>query len=618
MNYSQRQRSTPSDSAESTLQNPGSSSAYGGQRTTPPQMLLGRYRIMGSCGTGGFGTVLVCWDTRLQRRVAIKRMPLAQGMPSATEATLRLDEGASTLDEALGEARTSSMLSHPNIVIVHDFELEGACAYLVMEYVDGLTLAQLLERVEGGTLTPDEVSYLVEEVAQALAFAHKNGVLHLDIKPSNIMFDRQGQVKICDFGMATLASATGYGGARGGTVGYMPPEQIRGEMVDERCDVFSLGVVCWQALTGVDPFAAPTAQESLAKIERGPRQPLSKLVPQAAGMAEEALDQSLDPLPSRRLSSVEEFAHEVSFGLGDAQAGAASIRQLMGQTDEESDEPDVWEGERLSFAEKHPAIAHWLPRATSACVSAWAAEQLASALPQLSALFAGSHAFAAAAGVLTLLWPPAGSLMVEGALCLSVLFGDEEVAAVLLAPLLLCAVFAWLIHCGRKTAFSSAALLLPSCLAIPASGVALAGTALRPSNAILTSGLAWVLAHVFIAVRSAGPSGAAIARALWGALSSPGSLLGLAGCLLATGICAAISSRHPTTTGHVLGQIAGAALLAFSQSNAARVENGGIWLAPAWETVGVAVVLGVLVSISAFLTGPVLGTQEGDDIDEPA
>lgn len=138
-------------------------------------VLLNRYRIMSACGAGGFGTVLTCWDTRLQRRVAIKRLPLTGNGAS------------STLSEALAEARTSSMLTHPNIVTVYDFEVEGSYAYLVMEYVDGLTLAQLLSRVEGGVLTGDEAACLTQSIASALGFAHENGVLHMDIKPSNII-----------------------------------------------------------------------------------------------------------------------------------------------------------------------------------------------------------------------------------------------------------------------------------------------------------------------------------------------------------------------------------------------------------------------------------------------
>lgn len=206
--------------------------------------------------------MLVCWDTRLQRRVAIKVIPLSLSGSEEAE--------ASSLREALQEARTSSLLAHPNIVTVHDFESAGHYAYLVMEYIDGLNLLELLKRVEGGCLTYEECAHLLTCVGSALQYAHENGVLHLDIKPSNIMIDRSGIAKLTDFGMSTLASAVGYGGARGGTIGYMPPEQINGQLVDERTDIFSLGVVLWTALCGVNPFEADTAEESLAKILQGP------------------------------------------------------------------------------------------------------------------------------------------------------------------------------------------------------------------------------------------------------------------------------------------------------------------------------------------------------------
>ena len=196
-----------------------------GSRAIPEETLLGRYRVLARRGAGGFGTVCTCWDTRLQRRVAIKRIPLLTSDDVS-------GASASTADEALAEARTACLLAHPNIVTVYDFETDGTHAYLVMEYVDGLNLAELLARVEDGVLTHEECAHVLRSVAAALTYAHENGVLHLDIKPTNIMIDRQGTVKLADFGMATLASAAGYGGARGGTVGYMPPEQIQGLLVD--------------------------------------------------------------------------------------------------------------------------------------------------------------------------------------------------------------------------------------------------------------------------------------------------------------------------------------------------------------------------------------------------
>ena len=379
---------------------------------------------MSSCGTGGFGTVLTCWDTRLQRRVAIKRMPLAiRGVYSG---------GAATMSEALAEARTSSMLAHPNIVTMFDFENDHDYAYLVMEYVDGMTLTELLSRVEGGTLTADECAYMVRSLCDALAFAHENGVLHLDIKPSNIMFDRSGAVKLCDFGMATLASATGYGDARGGTIGYMPPEQIEGGLVDERSDVFALAVVAWYALTGDNPFAAGTAEESLAKIERGARRKPSKANPSLAGMAEEVLLQSVSASPSGRLPSVDAFSNELVFGLGDADEGASSIRGLLEQTtDDEGDGMAERDLRALPVAYRYPWLSGCVARMGAAAGSVLVAYQaLPFALgddPQTTLMGCALVAACAAA------WTPLGSMLAMAA-CVCALANGAQGATEVLLP----------------------------------------------------------------------------------------------------------------------------------------------------------------------------------------
>ena len=288
-----------SDSRSQTTQTTylHSPSAQQASPAAEPEILLDRYRVLARRGNGGFGTVCTCWDTRLQRRVAIKRMPLLGA--SETPGVF-----ASTVDEALSEARTACLLAHPNIVTVHDFEIEGDYAYLVMEFVDGLNLSELLARVEGGYLTYAEAAHMVSSLAKALHYAHENGVLHLDIKPTNIMIDRQGTVKLADFGMATLASAAGYGGARGGTVGYMPPEEVEGMLVDERADIFSLAVVLRQALTGTNVFAGRTAKESLDRMYKGPKIPLLKEDPEVPFAVDAALTQALSPEPSMRQGSV--------------------------------------------------------------------------------------------------------------------------------------------------------------------------------------------------------------------------------------------------------------------------------------------------------------------------
>ena len=265
---------------------------------TAAAALLKRYRPLETRATGGFGSVEICLDARLQRRVAIKRMPLASHLDQAA---------AETTAAALAEARTASMLQHPNIVQVIDFTYDEAYAYLVMEYVDGMNLEEFLAQVDGHSLTYDETTCIADALAQALAYAHENGVLHLDIKPANVLIDRNGHIKLADFGMATLASAAGFGGARGGTIGYMPPEQLSGFEVDERADIFALAAVLYEALCARAPFRAPTPAESLAQIEAGVAAP-GELLPDLPAASEHALVQALAPHAEDRMTSVDAFA----------------------------------------------------------------------------------------------------------------------------------------------------------------------------------------------------------------------------------------------------------------------------------------------------------------------
>ena len=563
-------------------------------------VLLNRYRIMNARGTGGFGTVLTCWDTRLQRRVAIKRLPL-----TSTGAT-----ASSTLGEALAEARTSSMLAHPNIVTVHDFEVEGSYAYLVMEYVDGLTLAELLARVEGGTLTHDETASLVQSIASALGYAHENGVLHLDIKPTNIMIDRSGIVKLCDFGMATLASAAGYGGARGGTVGYMPPEQIVGSLVDERTDVFSLAVVVWQALLGASPFAAPTAERSLALIRKGPTKP-SKLDPSLAGMAEEALLGALAENPASRIPSVETLAKELVFALGDPVAGTASLHDLLSQasaTDE--DDPEDWEGERLPLAISHP----WVPgafarlfAATTTLVLAWQLTPLFTADPTYA------RAGALAAGALAALWPPLGSLIAGAAFCVAIALRATTTTPLLLAIVMGITLLIWWATCAMGSKLSTPALLLCGCLSSPLAGTAIAGVALTPAPAFFTACMSWFFGHLWPAVLAAGFTLDGIVDALLYPLFTLPALVSLAGCGVAAALCSALTWWRPQTSYAVWGQVLGCIVLVGAQLLAARMENGGIWQDPSWGNAGIAVLLCVLACMACILHGPRDAGVESED-----
>ena len=572
---------------------------------TEPPLLLGRYRVVETRGTGGFGSVLVCWDIRLERRVAIKCMPIAQ-TPAGSESTLR---------EALDEARITSRLTHPNIVTVHDFELAGGWAYLIMEYVDGLTLAELLGRVEGGALTYDECAHVLSCLANALAYAHENDVLHLDIKPSNVFIDTTGAVKLGDFGMASLASAAGWEGARGGTVGYMPPEQLTGGLVDERTDVFALAVVCYQALTGTSPFAAGDAAASLKRIERGAK-PLAKVEAELKGPVSDGTARALAADASTRPASIGEFADSVLPYLGDEREGHASVADLMAQvTGECGPDERAWEeAAHVRAVERWP----WLP---GACVRA--ALGLACGLigmrlmPQVAALFAlgvadgtSSALGALGIGALGAAVPAVGIGAAEALMVLAVLAHGAYSPAFLVSMTtgVVCAV--WWVSLHGNGPLAGTALLAPSALLAPTAGPGLAGVTLPPVRAAATSALGSLL---FIVVKSSerAASGEELTLELAHALTSQQAWVMVGACTLAAWLCSLVGGRRGRGW-KVAGQAIAALVLVAAQVNLIRVENGGIWNAGAAANVAVAVLCSVLLSIAIVTFGPAPKPREDE------
>ncbi|MFS4097973.1 serine/threonine-protein kinase, partial [Streptomyces sp. AF1A] len=216
------------------------------------RLVQGRYRLLELIGRGGMGEVWRARDESLGRPVAVKCLkPLAPyDDPSATRA-LR--------ERFRREARVAAALSHPGVTVVHDFGEFDGVPYLVMELLQGRDLSRLLEDSHGHPLPVHDVLDIAGQVAAALAHTHRQGVVHRDLKPANLVRLSDGTVKICDFGIARLGEDIGFtarltAGVALGTPHYMSPEQIGGDAVDRRSDLYSLGCVLYEIATGSPPF----------------------------------------------------------------------------------------------------------------------------------------------------------------------------------------------------------------------------------------------------------------------------------------------------------------------------------------------------------------------------
>jgi len=312
------------------------------------ELILDRYEPLGTAGEGGFGTVTIAWDPRIQRHVAIKTIRITE--LDAARAALPGAQAVSDFDNneierphpeepsdqvtalahlpGLDEARTAAMMADPRIVTVYDFEVRDRTAYLIMEYVEGITLTDLLVDY-ADYLTLDIIAAVFESVSGALEVAHESGVLHLDIKPDNILINAQGQVKVTDFGLATLADASGTGRTGGGTIGYMPPEQIRRESLDARADEWALASVTYEMLTGSNLFRV----EKLADAEAAIRDAELVLPSLCWKEIDEQIDDvvffALDPEREERYASVADFAEEMKKFLGDPQSGTTQLQLIV-------------------------------------------------------------------------------------------------------------------------------------------------------------------------------------------------------------------------------------------------------------------------------------------------
>ena len=361
------------------------------------RLILNKYLPLKEIGSGGFGTVFVCKDMLMQRLVAIKKIELTEldaqrarwvrddmNRDAQVDALNAFETGHTTINlltpgeedsladslerrylanvPGLDEARMAAALSDPSIVAIYDCQIAGNVVYLVMEYVEGATLTQVLAD-HNDEITLDVVSAVFESVSRALEVAHENGVLHFDIKPDNVLIDAQGNVKVTDFGLATLSDAQGEGTAAAGTIGYMPLEQMRQEPLDARTDEWALASVVYEMLVGENPFLAPTLDQALNSIDGAELTLPSRCWGDLPDEVDDVLFKALDPQKEDRYESVAEFADELMPLLGDADLGRCELAALVQGKDpdeaaDEYAEGDATGGDRAGASEGFAAASN--------------------------------------------------------------------------------------------------------------------------------------------------------------------------------------------------------------------------------------------------------------------
>src|SRR5438093_10189225 len=291
--------------------------------TLSPSTKLGPYEIVAPLGAGGMGEVYRARDTRLGRDVAVKVLPSI------------FSADADRLHRFEQQACDSGAFNHPNILIVHDVGTHDGAPYVVSELLEGETLRQ---RMGGTALVQRRVIDSALQIAHGLAAAHEKGIVHRDLKPDNIFITKDGRVKILDFGIAKLTQAEGTRsqtdiptrrvdtgpGVVLGTVGYMSPEQVRGQAVDHRSDIFSFGAILYEMLSGRRAFHGESAADTMSAILKEDPPDLSDTNQNVSPALERLVNHCLEKNPQERFHS----ASDLAFAL-EALSGSTSI---SGQT----------------------------------------------------------------------------------------------------------------------------------------------------------------------------------------------------------------------------------------------------------------------------------------------
>ena len=358
---------------------------------------LGRYRIIGEIGHGAMGVVYRALDPVIERELAIKT--LKPDLPADTVAEVR--------ERFLREARSAGKLSHPNIVIVHDVGEENGVAYMAMELLQGRSLKELLS----GRLTFETAASVAAQVADALHHAHVASIVHRDVKPGNIVVSDSGQAKLTDFGMAWVPSSTvTQAGYALGSPKYMSPEQVTGQPVEPRSDIFSLGVVLYEMLAGRSPFTREkeddTPLDVMDRIAGSPHPPLREVNPEVPAAFEAVVDRALAKKLEDRYESAADMAAALRACI-DPSSGEVR-RQLIADLGKIGRDFDLEEAARVAPETSRPALD--ILRAQAAALEGSTASARARAIAALDlAMRAAQQYFSEFAKLLNSVEPASGA-----------------------------------------------------------------------------------------------------------------------------------------------------------------------------------------------------------------